>query len=156
MNAVADLLDCLSAEADEVGHFIALLEAEAAALTESDSTDDLIGTTEAKQVSANRLGELSRRRHGLAVQLGGSGGDYAATQQVAERHPDVAEAWEELLALAEHARNLNQRNGVLIDTHLRHTQMSLDMLRSVAGMGDVYDASGRAQPINAGKTIATG
>lgn len=156
MTAVAALLDCLTDEADAVDHFIDLLEAEAAALTESDNTDDLLATTDAKQAAATRLRELSDRRAALVAELGGTGSDYAAMQDVAARYDELAPAWAHLLELTGHARNLNQRNGVLIDAHLRHTQMSLDLLRTVAGVGNVYDASGRAHAINSGKTIATG
>lgn len=156
MTAVAELLDCLTAEAESVERFIGLLETEAALLTDSDSPDDLLATIEAKQAEAARLEALGQQRAALAVALGESDGSHAAMQRLARQHADIGEAWDELLDLAEHARRLNQRNGALIDTHLRHTQMSLDALRSVAGLGNVYDASGRAQALNAGKTIATG
>jgi len=156
MTTVDALLDCLASEAQQVEHFIDLLEAEATALTESDSADELMGTTQAKQAAAARLGELYARRSALVAELGGAGGDYAAMQDLAARHAELAPAWEQLLELSSQARSLNQRNGVLIDAHLRHTQMSLDLLRGISGLGNVYDASGRAQAMGVGKTIATG
>lgn len=153
--AVHSLQACLQAEAQAVEQFTALLEDEAVALTERPAFDELPALTESKNRIAQRLAELAAQRNNVLREMG-LASDQAGTEAAVARHPALEPAWRSLLAGVAHARELNLRNGALIDTHLRHVQHSLDSLRAATGLGNLYDAHGRSHKIAGGKPIAAG
>jgi len=147
------LHDCLLHETAEVAQFTELLEAEAAALDDGLTPEQLQSLTDRKTASAQRLQELANRRDALLAGLGLPGG-HDGTDRAAAADAQVGQAWARLLEASDRARQLNARNGALIDTHLRHTRRSLDILREIAGISNVYDAKGRSHSIQSGKKIA--
>ena len=58
------------------------------------------------------------------------------------QYPELADAWQSLLDASAQARQLNERNGVLISTHLRFNRDALNALRTAAG-ATLYGANGR-------------
>ena len=146
MSTINDLLACLNAEIDETNNFIDLLEKEAEILVSSESLSEIPALTEAKEASAHQLTQLGKQRSQLLQILGGAG-DRAQMDALAATDDELWTAWQILLATAEEASVLNQRNGTLISVHLRHTQQSLEALRSAAGVGDVYTADGKPHAI---------
>lgn len=52
-------------------------------------------------------------------------------------------SWNELLALAREAEQVNSSNGILIETHLRHNQQAMAVLRSAANPGSLYGPNGQ-------------
>jgi len=154
MNApISRLHECLRQEAAEVAQFADLLEAEALAVAENHSPGQLQSLTEGKLAGARRIQELGERRDALLAELGLPAG-HGGADLAAAADPEVGAAWTRLLELSDRARELNLRNGALIDTHLRHTRRSLDLLREIAGIANVYDAKGRARSIRSGKKLA--
>ena len=53
-------------------------------------------------------------------------------------NPQIAELWQQLLALAENAQQLNQINGSMIDTRLRNNQQALAILQAAAKQSALY------------------
>ena len=153
--AIQALQACLQAETQAVERFAALLEAEAEALTERAAFDNLPALTDGKNQLAQELTELAKRRNGILSEMG-LPADHAGTEAAVSQHPVLRSAWQTLQADVAQARQLNLRNGTLIDTHARHVQHSLDSLRAATGLGNLYDAQGRAHKVGAGKSIAAG
>ena len=58
----------------------------------------------------------------------------------------VSNVWRDLLALAESARQINQHNGVLIETRLQQNRLKLAVLLGAAGGDGVYRPDGQLRP----------
>jgi len=152
----AALHTCLHAETEAVRRYAQLLQDEAAALTEAQSFDTLGEITDGKNQIATELATLGERRNEILAGMG-LPGDHAGTDAAIAAHPELAAGWRTLLADVAQARELNQRNGTLLEVHMRHVQHSLDALRSVTGKTGLYDAQGRsAAAPGAGKSIVAG
>jgi flagella synthesis protein FlgN len=152
MNAIEKLKECLLEEDALVVEFTELLGSETVALTERQSFHALNAITESKNGIAARLHELSARRDGILAELGLENG-HAGTTQAAERDPDVAAIWRQLLDRCAAAAGINDRNGALIDMHLRYTEEALDALQALSKRSNLYEANGRSRQGSTGKTI---
>ncbi|ANN66793.1 flagella synthesis protein FlgN [Bordetella bronchialis] len=152
MNATEKLQECLLEEDALVVEFTELLGSETVALTERQSFNALNAITESKNGIAARLHELSARRDSLLEELG-FGPGHAGTTQAAEQYPEIAGIWRQLLDRCAAAAGINDRNGALIDMHLRYTEEALDALQALTKRSNLYEANGRARQGNTGKTI---
>ncbi|MEI2417593.1 flagellar protein FlgN [Orrella sp. JC864] len=151
----SSLLACLQAEIDAVRRFTQLLQEEAQSLTEPAAFEALNEITERKNQLAEELAGLGGQRNTLLGRMG-LDSDHAGGQAAAAADPALAPVWQALLQAVAQARELNQRNGILLETHLRHVQHSLDALRALTGQASLYDAQGRARRVSPGKAIAAG
>jgi flagella synthesis protein FlgN len=140
-----DLRTCLETEIALVHEFLAVLDVETAVLTEGRGDVALAETTARKNQYADQLATIGERRQSLLSALGYSA-DKAGLDAMAQDHPDLRAVCAQLLEKARQASELNTSNGIIIDTFLQHNQQALDTLRSLAGMGALYDASGRTRP----------
>ncbi|CAM3541571.1 Flagellar biosynthesis protein FlgN [Bordetella sputigena] len=152
MNATEKLLECLREEDAVVAEFAELLGSETVALTERQSFNALNEITVSKNGIAARLHELSERRDALLAELG-FGPGHEGTTEAAARHPEIADTWRQLLDRCTAAAGINDRNGALIDMHLRYTEEALDALQSLTKRSSLYDPNGRSRQGNTGKTI---
>lgn len=139
-----DLLASLQNETAVVEQFIVALETEAASLLEGGGSEALEASTRTKNELVSQLLKAGANRDALLDQL-----DYGTGQEglnaAGQSDPQILAVTDRLLELAEHARQLNATNGSIIETFLTYNQQALDTLRNLAGMGDLYDASGRAR-----------
>ena len=136
-----NLLACLENEQRAVIDFVALLKEESAALIERAAPRRLGELTERKTQAADQLAALGEARDDALNALGLPGG-HAGTQAAALQYPELVETWQSLLDASATARQLNERNGVLISTHLRFNRDALNALRAAAG-ATLYGANGR-------------
>jgi flagella synthesis protein FlgN len=152
-----ELQTCLDTEIALVQEFLAVLDLETAVLTEGRGEGALAETTARKNHYADQLAAVGEKRQTLLSALGYSV-DKAGLDAVAQDHPELRARCALLLEKARQASELNTSNGIIIDTFLQHNQQALDTLRSLAGMGALYDASGRTRPAAAGtgKNIKAG
>ena len=148
-SAVADLQACLETETRLTAEFLDILRDEARVLEEGGAETALAENTARKDTAADSLARASEKRNALLGALGYEH-DAAGLQAAAEDHPLLAESRRKLLDAAEQARSLNAANGRVIEIFLDHNQRTLDTLRRLAGVGDIYDASGRTRPGNKG------
>ena len=64
------------------------------------------------------------------------------------------EPWNQLLDLAREAEQANRRNGILIETHLRHNQQALAVLKTAANPGNsLYGPNGQISGITSGRPL---
>jgi flagella synthesis protein FlgN len=152
MNATEKLQQCLLEEDALVVEFTELLGSETVALTERQSFNALNAITESKNGIAARLHALSDRRDALLNELG-FGPGHKGTTEAAEQHVEIAETWRQLLNRCAAAAGINDRNGALIEMHLRYTEEALDALQAMTKRSGLYEANGRSRQGNTGKTI---
>lgn len=134
----------LQHETGLIEQFIVILEAEASTLLEPGGNEALEASTHAKNELAGQLAQASAARDALLAQLGYSAGK-AGLDAAGLSSPQLQAVTGNLFELAERARQLNAANGYIIETFLKYNQQALDTLRGLAGIGNLYDASGRAQ-----------
>lgn len=146
MNLPVSLLDCLLRENTLVVEFSATLDSETQALVDRSVFQQLPELTQQKESLALQLAALSDHRDILLAQMGLQGG-HDGTERAAARDPQLAQAWQALLANAAIARERNTRNSALVEVSLRYTQQSLDALRELGGPPNAgtYDAQGRGR-----------
>lgn len=143
MNAsLAALQACLEKEAGLTRDFLQILQDEAKVLEDGATEESLQETTARKNDAADALSSLAQERNVLLKTLGFEA-DGAGLAAAAGVYPELSGARETLLDLTAQARDLNESNGQVINIFLEHNQRTLDTLRRLTGVGDIYDASGR-------------
>ncbi len=132
-----------------MNEFLVILADEAKVLEEGATESALAETTARKNTTADGLATVAQDRNALLQGLGHET-DGPGLKAAAEAHPAIAEIRRNLLDITERARTLNEANGRIIDVFLDHNQRTLDTLRRLTGVGDIYDASGKARSGNKG------
>jgi|GEM_PF-1073619 len=132
--------------------FIALLEAEAIALTGGQS-EQLADVTSQRQIASQQIAEGWRE---LAAQLGlppDAGLPALRLRAFSDAAPN--QQWLQMEKLAHDAARLNRINGRLIEEQMRRTQTALQILQS-ASSRNLYGADGRLNDLlNTTRSIDT-
>lgn len=149
--SVSALQACLEKEIQLMGEFLDALRAEATALEDGATESALAETTTRKTEKADALTDIARQRNDLLKNLG-CAENGAGLAAAAQAHPALASLREQLIDVTEQARELNEANGRIIEVYLDHNQRTLDVLRQLAGVGDMYDASGRKRSSGKGSS----
>ena len=144
------LLQALSNEMHAVQSFIHTLEEEHQALVERAAPQTLNAITARKQELAEQLESLAAARDAALTSLGFENG-YKGMEAAIRQLPAVESLWLQLQTEAEKARTLNERNGLLIRTHLRFTNQALDVLRGTQG-ATLYQPDGKRPAVQLGTT----
>lgn len=152
MNAsLAALQACLEKEASLTRDFLHILQDEAKVLEDGATENALLETTARKNDTAESLAALALERNALLKTLGFEA-DAPGLAAAAGVYPALSAARATLLDLTSQAQALNESNGQVIDIFLEHNQRTLDTLRRLTGVGDIYDASGRTRGGNKGSS----
>jgi len=119
----------LSEETRLTKQLIELLKQEQAHLIKAD-IEGLMTINEEKSRAANEMNELASRRYRNLAAIGydpKEGGMRAWLDKAAQGA--TADAWKNLLTLAQSAKSLNSTNGLLISKHMSRNQQALNILR---------------------------
>ena len=135
-------MNVLQQEQAALDQFIELLQQEQAALVAADM-DKLQSLSELKQQLSDHLNTLAQQRVAQQERAGYSNDAAGTRAWLAAQGSSVVDAWNKLLAAAQTARDLNQTNGQLIQTHMQHNQQALAVLLGAANRLDVYGADGQ-------------
>jgi flagellar biosynthesis/type III secretory pathway chaperone len=134
-----------------------LLQAEQGALVQAqaDRVAEL-AVDKGTQIEALSLLADQRRRHLSSLGLSGKA---EGIKVWLSRNPELAsaaeKAWSELMAVAETARQLNQDNGILIDSKLQQNRQKLAVLQSSGASPDgVYHSNGRLSPLRSARSFS--
>jgi flagellar biosynthesis protein FlgN len=136
-----DLPAVLRHEVDALRLFVAALKGEQDALKTGD-TDALPGFVEQKNRTIVLLNRLGQQRN-VFLRAAGLGSDRAGLLAWAKTSPDTQRLSEDLLKVAEEAKEINRLNGQLISMRLRATQAALEALTPKAANHGLYSASGQ-------------
>lgn len=151
------LLAALAAERAALLNFTALLEQEQGMLVEN-STDQLLELSERKSTDAVSLNKLAEMRRDLLRQnIPQPLGIDAVRTWLKIHSPDGLSAWQEILALAERARQLNNTNGELVQMKLRHNQQTLTVLSNAVNKANLYGPDGQTSfSPGSGRSLGSG
>ncbi|MBZ9557002.1 MULTISPECIES: flagellar protein FlgN [unclassified Modicisalibacter] len=123
--------------------FIALLDAEHDALSQVDVDGAHLRQQAAdKQAHLERLETLETQRRNVLEKLGYGPGRQAAEQAAIDA--GCHEQWTAFLERALHAKLLNQRNGILIESRMAQNQRILYFLNEAAGK-TLYGPNGQSR-----------
>lgn len=148
------LQQTLEAELVLVQRFLEILHDEAKTLSQPDHNEALESCTRQKNSCIDQLVQAGRAREDALRQLNHSA-DRAGLDAAASAYPELAQTCFQLLDLGRQASELNAENGVIIDTYLKHTQQAFQAMRHLVAGADLYDASGRPDPLKGRRTNIT-
>lgn len=142
----------LQAELEAFGEFHQFLQQEQAALMAGD-IDRLLQLAPAKTALMEKLFAFSAERDQA---LAAAGHENTATGIAAWFNAigvagETRELWNRLLDLARKAEQANRRNGILIETHLRHNQQALAVLQATANPDSLYGPNGQVSSMASGR-----
>ena len=119
--------------------------------------DQLLKLSEQKSTDALALNKLAETRRSLLEtnlpQLGA-----AAIRAWLKTHsPQGLAVWQEILALAERAHQINKTNGELIQTKLRRNQQLLAVLSNAVNKANLYGPDGQTSfSPGSGRSLGSG
>ncbi len=146
---VSEFQQAVADEASLVKQFVELLEQEQEVLTKG-KTDELPAIAESKEQLAAELNELSRLRNGLLVSLGlpsdRSGMEAWTAANLLQK--ETVAAWNQTLSLAARAKELNYRNGQLIQLRMKYNSQALEILLRKENNLDLYGPDGRSSALS--------
>lgn len=140
----ADFLTNLAQERDSFRLFLKILENEQEALVkgEIDKLTDIAQHKSKKVLELAKLADARNRflaenglppdQNGISIWLTGPGSA-----------KETGQVWEELVAIAKAARQLNETNGAMIELKLQHNQQTLAVLMSAANQATLYGPDGQ-------------
>ena len=156
-NSIFDPLACISRERDATRNFIDILRHEQAALQQPGASL-LLSIANEKAHQAQQLAQLADARNYWLRKLGYTQ-DHIGMERGLRDCPAAADAWKELLQLAETASQLNKINGILVGQRLRYTQQAISVLQASTHGGAntrLYCADGQPQPFLGGRQLGEG
>ncbi|MCL2022715.1 MAG: flagellar protein FlgN [Betaproteobacteria bacterium] len=136
-----DFMRLVAAEITAVKAFVALLTEETGVLRANDISA-LERVTAAKEKLAGELEALGKKRGYFFTALGILQNAAAMDSWLATQPPGFAEAWRELMRLAETAKDLNLANGQCIALLSRDTRVRLAVI--TGSEESTYTPKGRA------------
>ena len=131
------------------------LELEQRQLANVDGADSLQATVAAKNLLVAKMTSLAERRH-KALAACGFAPSEAGMRAWLEQSPASSTLWNELLVAARRARDLNQTNGMLINTHMARTRSALSVLQQKPAGSTVYGPDGQQDMRGSGRTLVVG
>lgn len=153
-----ELARCLDTELKGFRDFVQALQSEQEALVQGD-VDNLLELARIKSEKVVFLTQLAEQRNRfLAAQDANpeSGGmtNWLHQQKTSQTTLHIAKTWKQLLEQAEIAQQLNQVNGTLIESRLRHNQQALAVLQKAANQGvSLYGPDGQTHASGMGRPI---
>ncbi len=152
--SIFDPVACITRERDLTRDFVNVLERERQALRQAD-VSLLLPLAKDKAQQTQQLAQLADARNHWFAKLGYAR-DRAGMEQGLKTCPAAANAWRELLQLAEVASELNKVNGILIGQRLRYNQQALSALQAATHVGGLYGSDGQPRLFSAGRQLAEG
>ncbi|MGP1675566.1 MAG: flagella synthesis protein FlgN [Burkholderiales bacterium] len=154
--SAANFVTAIQDEGIALVAFTGLLEAEQDALIQGDA-DRLAGLNAKKASQIELLSHLGESRSSyLAAQNLNAGADGMLAWL--GRNPGFAAAvkkiWQELLAQAEKAQQINVNNGVLIERRLQQNRLKLAVLQTAANSDGVYRPDGQLRPLRSARFLS--
>ena len=138
------MLFAFQSELAAVDRFIETLQREQAALVNID-VNALMSITPEKLKQAEQLNRLAQSRTSSLASLGIVNDRLQVEAWLTTQTAELGTVWHKLIEAARTAQQLNQTNGVLIETQLKNNQQVLNTLAGAANQASVYGADGQAR-----------
>jgi flagella synthesis protein FlgN len=150
-NIPANLAVRLNDELNALRAFVVLLESEQQSLLNNE-TDRLLSIAETKSQTAGKLAEMATaRRKNLLADSSDS------MEEWLSRHaPASLPTWQNIRQLATQAQHINNINGELIQSGLRHNQQALSALQSASqNAAGLYGPDGQPNLASSGRILGS-
>jgi len=138
----AALLTALSTELSALQAFVTLLEREQNMLMDN-QTDQLIELAEQKASDAIKLNQIAESRISLLQPHIPQLNTQTIESWLSQNRPEALPIWLIISDRTQHAQQLNQTNGELIQMKLRHNQQALTVLSNAVNKVGVYGRNGQ-------------
>ncbi len=137
------LRDQLTAEQQVMTALLDLIRQEQHLLM-ANSVDNLPHIVEQKAQSIAQLANLAHQRHAMLGTHHYPASEAGMTAYL-DQYPDPAltTLWHALLAQVREAKDLNQANGLVINTQLNRNRQALNVLSGAAGLNALYGPGGQ-------------
>lgn len=149
ITAARELAALLGSEIQSLQQFLDLLQQEQNTLARG-SRDQIGAQLEEKARLLQDLTRYTRQRDALLkadrCPATREGMDTWIARAGESARGEVAALWQTVLKLAQRALQLNQTNGILIESGLRANQGAIGVLCAALNLGQVYGHDGRPQP----------
>lgn len=147
-----DPVHSINTECEITRGFIDVLQREQSALRKAE-VSMLLPLAQEKTWLAQQLAQLSDARKRWLLARDSQPADHSRIKYALQGHPGAAEAWRELVGLAETASRLNKINGKLVGQHLRYNQQAIAALQQATQFASLYGANGHTQPFIGGRQL---
>ena len=151
------LAQSLGEELRAANTLLQLLKQEQAQLIDA-NVDELAKVTEEKAQVVARMNELAQNRH-RALAAAGFEASEAGMQKWAKSPaalPAASKSWNELLGIAQQAKELNRLNGMLIGQHVARNQTALNILQGSPQGGTMYGPDGQSTSKTGSRRLVVG
>lgn len=143
----------LGIERDTVKAFLKILQQEQDALTKGE-INLLLPLAEKKSGLVTELAKFAGQRNQFLASQGYTPDRKGMEGWLKDNHgSSMAGVWRELLETAGAAQQLNQTNGILINTRLAHNQQALSVLMSAANAAALYGPDGQPSAPGGGRQL---
>ena len=151
------MLDAIRQELAALERFTEVLHHEQSALVNTD-VEALTALSREKLKLADELNALASHRLAY-LKASGLSADAAGMEAWLSDKPAASrQHWRALIEKARAAKNLNQTNGKLLQTRLKHNQQALNALMNAADQAGTYGPDGQSRSTlpGSGRTIGKG
>lgn len=143
------LSELLTEEISCFGQFCLSLRQEREALASNDQ-NELVHIIHQKQILCDRLVTLEKTRN---AHLGLGANTPKAT--LSHIDPALATLWDKLIVIAQEAQQLNQINGTIIQTRVKHNQQALALLKTGSEITSAYTADGQTRQMGRSRHLGS-
>jgi flagellar biosynthesis protein FlgN len=118
--------------------------------------DGLTKLTEEKTKTVALMTTLAQGRHRMLGNAGFEASEAGMQTWLKTVAPATANAWKELLGLAQQAKEINRTNGLLIGQHMARNQSALNVLQGSPQSGNLYGPNGQATGQSGRRSLVVG
>ena len=151
-----DFATNVQAERDVVTVFVKILQQEQDTLVRGE-VDPLTDLANQKISLVKQLSDYAEARNQF-LRSQGLSPDRNGMEKWLKQHSSNAKIqsmWKDLMKFGQAVQQLNQTNGVLISSRLRHNQKALSLLQSAIQAIDLYGPDGQTSLTGTGRTLGT-
>lgn len=119
-----------------------------------------------KASAVSLMSELATTRHRALAAVGHTASETgmqawlterdAASATAAKQNKDMLNVWNNLLATARQAKEINRVNGILINTHVARNQTALNVFQMQTTDANLYGPNGQATSAGKGRGLVVG
>jgi flagellar biosynthesis protein FlgN len=156
-SSVSSPADSLADEVSAAGQLLQLLEQEQTYLVNAD-VEGLSRLTGEKANIVARMTELAKRRH-RALAVAGFAADESGMSvwlNSAAATASANQSWNQLLTIAQQAKEMNRTNGVMINRQIARNQNALNILHGAPQGGAIYGPDGQSASQSGSRRLVVG
>ena len=149
-------MDSLNEELTAMTGLLALIKQEQAQLVDA-NIEGLQSLTQGKAETIAKICQLASSRHTFLAAAGLPGNDASMQSWLdSSANSTIRKTWEQLLSIAEAAKELNRLNGLLINKFMTRNQEALHILQGNTKGNNFYGRNGQTTPAQPNRRLIIG